>query len=248
MQKLIVSLKLSRYWPRLCFDPQRRAARPSSPSRTTPAITRTEASSHRPSITYVIARKPTIAFTTVITSAGETLRTHSIRHLRDRGRPRPHAVARRDPQPASRWQDEFDPRPEPDETDALALLDFIAGPQVRDDAAGKDSRDLCEAEDSHRRHEFPFEALVLRGLWGGCNRVSAGLSALFGDDTRDRRAIHVDVGEPHEDRHPTRRRVGDDDPPVGRGHDSGTDVPPRVTEEEEEREKCEGERDREEAE
>src|SRR2546422_10490766 len=156
MQKLIVSLKLSRSWPRLCFDPQRRAARPSSPSRTTPAMTRTEASSHRPSITYVIARKPTIAFTTVITSAGETLRTHSIRHLRDRGRPRPHPVARRDPQPASRWQDEFDPRPEPDETDALALLDFIPGPQVRDDAAGEESPGLCSPGTTHGRPQPPF--------------------------------------------------------------------------------------------
>src|SRR2546428_5926652 len=136
MQKLCVSLKLSRYCPRLCFAPQRRAARPSSPARTPPAITRTEASSHRPSITYVIARKPTIAFTTVITSAGETLRTHSIRHLRDRGRSRPHSVDRRDPQPASRWQDEFEPRPETDETNALTLLDFITGHQVRDDASG----------------------------------------------------------------------------------------------------------------
>src|SRR2546428_1315819 len=159
MQKLIVSLKLSRYWPRLCFDPQRRAARPSSPSRTTPAITRTEASSHRPSITYVIARKPTIAFTTVITSAGETLRTHSIPHLCDRGRSRPHSVARRDPQPASRWQDEFDPRPEPDETDALALLDFIAGPQVRDDAAGKESRDLWQADPPDGGPQLSFSAL-----------------------------------------------------------------------------------------
>src|SRR5213594_4047963 len=124
MQKLIVSLKLSRYCPRLCFDPQRRAARPSSPSRTTPAITRTEASSQRPSITYVIARKPTIAFTTVITSAGETLRTHAIRHLRDRRCPRPYAVACPDRQAASRRQDELDPRPEPYEADALALLDL----------------------------------------------------------------------------------------------------------------------------
>src|SRR6059036_2904611 len=113
MQKLIVSLKLSRYCPRLCFDPQRRAARPSSPSRTTPAITRTDASSHRPSITYVIARKPTSALTTVMTSAGETLRTHAIRHLRDRGRPCPHAVSRADRQAAARREDNLDPRPEP---------------------------------------------------------------------------------------------------------------------------------------
>src|SRR5437867_464803 len=248
MQKLIVSLKLSRYCPRLCFDPQRRAARPSSPSRTTPAITRTEASSHRPSITYVIARKPTIAFTTVITSAGETLRTHSIRHLCDRGRPRPQAVALRDRQPASRWQDEFDPRPAPDETDALALLDFIPGPQVRDDATGEDPRELRQAEHAEGRRKLPVQALVPRGRWGRCNRIPPGAPLLFRDNARDRRAVHVDVGEAHEDRHPPGRRVSEDHAPVGRGHDPAADLAPRVSKEEEEREECQGERDRDEAE
>src|SRR2546428_300705 len=93
MQKLIVSLKLSRYRPRSCFEPHRRAARPSRPSRTTPAMMRADASTQRRSITYVIATKPTIAFARVITSAIETLRTHSIPHLPGRGRPRPPAGA-----------------------------------------------------------------------------------------------------------------------------------------------------------
>src|SRR5438093_4170411 len=122
MQKLVVSLKLPRDRPRSYFEPNRRAANPSRPSRPTPAMTREDASSHRRSITYVIATKPTIAFTIVMTSAIETLRTQpqSIRHLRDRGRPRPHAVPRCDRHPAPRGQDEVDPRPEPHETDALA--------------------------------------------------------------------------------------------------------------------------------
>src|SRR2546422_751354 len=160
MQKLIVSLKLSRYRPRSCFEPHRRAARPSRPSRTTPAMMRADASTHRRSITYVIATKPTIAFARVITSAIETLRTHSIPHLRDRGRPRPHAVPRGDRQAAPRREREIDPRPEAYEPDALALFDLIPGAQVGDDPAGERTRDLREPHRSEAGVEFPLPLLV----------------------------------------------------------------------------------------
>src|SRR2546422_9790379 len=155
MQKLIVSLKLSRYRPRSCFEPQGRAARPSRPSRATPAMMRADASTHRRSITYVIATNPTIAFARVITSAIETLRSHSIPHLRDRGRPRPHAVPRGDRQAAPRREREIDPRPEAYEPDALALFDLIPGAQVRDDPAGERPRDLRESHGSEAGVEIP---------------------------------------------------------------------------------------------
>src|SRR2546426_4140429 len=155
MQKLIVSLKLSRYRPRSCFEPQRRAARPSRPSRATPAMMRADASTHRRSITYVIATNPTIAFARVITSAIETLRSHSIPHLRDRGRPRPHAVPRGDRQAAPRREREIDPRPEAYEPDALALFDLIPGAQVRDDPAGGRPPDPREAHGAEAGGERP---------------------------------------------------------------------------------------------
>src|SRR2546422_3781924 len=159
MRKRTVSWKLSRWRPRPCFEPTLRAAKPWRPSRTTPAMTREEASSHRRSITYVIATKPTIAFTIVMTSAIETLRTQpqSIRHLRDRGRPRPHAVPRRDRRPAPRRQDEVDPRPEPHETDALALLDLIPDVDVGDDPAGERPPDLGEPEGAEAGLQGPPE-------------------------------------------------------------------------------------------
>src|SRR5207247_9923182 len=109
-------------------------------------MTRTEVSSQRPSITYVMARNPTSAFTTVITSAGAILRTQAILHLRDCGRPRPHPVPHRDDEAAARGQHEFDPRPEADEPDALARLDLIPGPHIWDDAAGRSPRHPGEPE------------------------------------------------------------------------------------------------------
>src|SRR5437899_8880304 len=139
---------MSRHPARSCLEPQRRATRPSRPSRTTPAMMRADASTHRRSITYVIATNPTIAFARVITSAIETLRSHSIPHLRDRGRPRPHAVPRRDRQAAPRRESEVDPRPEANEPDALALLDLIPDGEVRDNPARERPRDLRETDGS----------------------------------------------------------------------------------------------------
>src|SRR3989442_78784 len=243
MQKLIVSLKLSRYCPRLCFEPHRRAARPSSPSRTTPAMMRTDVSSHRWSITYVIARKPRTALATVMTYAGETLRTHAIRLLRDHRSPRAHAVAHRHPQRASGRQLEFDPRPEADQPDALALLDLIPGRAVRDNSAREDPRDLVEPEDPEGGLELPFEPLVSPGVAGGRDRVSARAVPHGADDSRHRGPVHVHVGHPHEDRDPPRGRVRDHDPAVGGGHDARPDLARRVPEEEQERDEREAERD-----
>src|SRR2546427_8865066 len=155
MEKLSGSVKLSRCGPRSCFEPHRGAARPWRPSRTTPAMMRADASTHRRSITYVIATKPTIAFARVITSAIETLRTHSIPHLRYRGRPRPHAVPRGDRPPAPRREREIDPRPDAYEPDALALFDLIPGAQVGDDPAGDRTRDLREPHRSEAGFAFP---------------------------------------------------------------------------------------------
>src|SRR5437867_6226767 len=247
MQKLIVSLKLSRYCPRLCFEPQRRAASPSSPSRTTPAMMSTEASSQRPSITYVIARKPTRAFTTVITSAGEALRTQSIGDLRDRGRPRPHAVPRRNGEAASRREDEVDPRPEPDEPDALALLDLIPGPEVRDDAAREDPRDLAQPQGAEVRVELPLEPFVRGALRARGDRVAPGGVLQVADNPRHRGAVHVDVGDSHENRDAASAGVRGEDPSVRGGDDARRDVPAGVPKEEQEGEEREAEGDREEA-
>src|SRR2546428_8931625 len=190
MQKLIVSLKLSRYRPRSCFEPQRRAARPSRPSRATPAMMRADASTHRRSITYVIATNPTIAFARVITSAIETLRSHSIPHLRDRGRPRPHAVPRRDRQAAPRREREIDPRPEAYEPDALALFDLIPRAEIRDDPACERARDLREQHRSEAGIEFPFQPLLPRPLGARGHRLSSGSMGLAADHTRPPRAGH----------------------------------------------------------
>src|SRR3990170_3569821 len=246
MQKLIVSLKESRYCPRPCFEPQRRATRPSRPSITTPAMISAEASSHRPSITYVIARKPTSAFARVITSAGETLRTQAIRHLRDRRLPRPHPVPDRDPQPAPGREGELDPRPDPPQTDALALLDLIPGPPVRDDPAGEDPRDLGEPEDAPVRRELPLQPLVRRARGGGRDRVAARAVPLARDDARHRRAVHVDVRDAHEDRDPPRGGVRLEDAAVCGGDDPGPDPAGGVPEEEQEREEGEAEGERQE--
>src|SRR2546425_3363811 len=196
MQKLIVSLKLSRYRPRSCFEPHRRAARPSRPSSATPAMMRAAASTQRRSITYVIATNPTIAFARVITSAIETLRSHSIPHLRDRGRPRPHAVPRRDRQAAPRREREIDPRPEAYEPDALALFDLIPGAQVRDDPAGERPPDLRESPRSRAGIEFPLQPLLPPRPPARGDPVSSRAVVLAAGDTRHRRAGHVDVRRP----------------------------------------------------
>src|SRR2546427_3675961 len=180
-----------------------------------------EASSHRRSITYVIATKPTIAFTIVMTSAIETLRTQpqSIRHLRDRGRPRPHAVPRRDRRPAPRRQDEVDPRPEPHETDALALLDLIPDVDVGDDPARERPRDLGEPEGAEAGLEVPREPLVPGGLRPRRDRVAAGTVVLACDDARKGGAVPVDVPDAHEHRDAPGRGVPGEDA-TGRGGDA----------------------------
>src|SRR5439155_21696914 len=98
----------------------------------------------------------------MITSAIETLRTQpqSIRHLRDRGRPRPHPAPRHDRDAASRGQHEVDPRPDAYEADALALLDLIPPMEVGDDPAGEGAGELGETERAEASRELPHQPLV----------------------------------------------------------------------------------------
>src|SRR3990172_2333955 len=91
--------------PRSCRGPNRRAAPPSSPSRSAARRTRSAAAVNRPSATYVIARNPATAFASVIASAAFSLPNRATHDLRDRRlsppdpRPDPHHEAHALPHP-----------------------------------------------------------------------------------------------------------------------------------------------------
>jgi len=99
-------------------------------------------------------------------------------------------------------EDHVHTRPETDQADPLAADDLFSRRAVRDDTTSDRSCDLNELKLSQLRIDRPLHSLVASGIGEEGRSVAAGAMSSLADATAHRRAIDVDVRQPHERRDP----------------------------------------------